>query len=421
MKLVHYTYRQLATLLLLFMGVWGVLFYYAILEEVMDETDDMLENYSQIIIQSALKDPSILHTQGGLMSRYVFRPISEEVAANYQHTFWDATVYLEIEDENDPVRVLASCFMMPNGQFYELQVMSSVLERDDMVEAILWYLGVLYLLLILCTAVGIRVVLKQAFRPLHHLLHWIERIRPGKEVPAFTHHTHIVEFQQLTDAAVAMSNRSYKAYQEQKQFIENASHELQTPIAIARAKVELLAESDSLNEEQMNELDQVYNTLGRVVKLNKSLLLLSRIENGQYTETEKVSLNHIVDTLLPHLMEVYQWKQIRISCKDEGAFTINCNPSLAHILVSNLLNNALAHTQDTGEMQVILTTTSFEVRNSGVCSLDSEMIFQRFYRATDKKESTGLGLAIAKSIATSYKLLLTYTWVDQEHVFKISK
>ena len=60
MKLLHYTYRKLSLLLLLLMAVWGVLFYYAIIDEVMDETDDTLENYSEILINNALMDPSIL-------------------------------------------------------------------------------------------------------------------------------------------------------------------------------------------------------------------------------------------------------------------------------------------------------------------------------------------------------------------------
>ena len=161
-------------LLLLLMAVWGGLFYYAIIDEVMDETDDTLENYSEILINNALMDPSILDTEGTLMSFYKFRPISEEEAEDYDEEFYDSTVYIESEDEDEPVRVLKTAFRMPDGQFYELELMISILERDDMVEAILWYLGALFLLFLICTSIGTRLILQSVFRQLHRLLNWLE-------------------------------------------------------------------------------------------------------------------------------------------------------------------------------------------------------------------------------------------------------
>lgn len=123
MKLLSYTYRKLALLLFLLMAVWGVLFYYAIIDEVVDETDDTLENYGEILMESALHDPSILETEGSLMSFYKFTPISEEEGRHYRQVFYDATVYIELEDEDEPVRVMCTAFRMPDGQYYELKLM----------------------------------------------------------------------------------------------------------------------------------------------------------------------------------------------------------------------------------------------------------------------------------------------------------
>lgn len=423
MKLLSYTYRKLALLLFLLMAVWGVLFYYAIIDEVVDETDDTLENYGEILMESALHDPSILETEGSLMSFYKFTPISEEEGRHYRQVFYDATVYIELEDEDEPVRVMCTAFRMPDGQYYELKLMISILERDDMVEAMLWYLGALFLLFLICTSIGIQLVLKGVFRPLHRLLDWLHCIQPGKEVPPLDNPTKIREFRQLSDAALDMGNRSYKAYEEQKQFIENASHELQTPLAIVRGKVELLAESEGMTEQQMEQLDEIYATLGRAVKLNKSLLLLSRIENGQYTEMEDVSVDEILDELLPDLMDIYEHKQVRLIRKrEEQPFIIRCNHSLAQILVSNLVKNSLLHNREGGELQVFTTPASLVIRNTGDASLDGEKLFRRFYHGMDgKKDSTGLGLAIARSIALSSSLKLTYEWQDGMHTFRLVK
>lgn len=423
MKLLSYTYRKLALLLFLLMAVWGVLFYYAIIDEVVDETDDTLENYGEILMESALHDPSILETEGSLMSFYKFTPISEEEGRHYRQVFYDATVYIELEDEDEPVRVMCTAFRMPDGQYYELKLMISILERDDMVEAMLWYLGALFLLFLICTSIGIQLVLKGVFRPLHRLLDWLHCIQPGKEVPPLDNPTKIREFRQLSDAALDMGNRSYKAYEEQKQFIENASHELQTPLAIVRGKVELLAESEGMTEQQMEQLDEIYATLGRAVKLNKSLLLLSRIENGQYTEMEDVSVDEILDELLPDLMDIYEHKQVRLILKrEEQPFIIRCNHSLAQILVSNLVKNSLLHNREGGELQVLTTPTSLVIKNTGDVPLDGEKLFRRFYHGMDgKKDSTGLGLAIARSIALSSSLKLTYEWQDGMHTFRLVK
>lgn len=423
MKLLSYTYRKLALLLFLLMAVWGVLFYYAIIDEVVDETDDTLENYGEILMESALHDPSILEMEGSLMSFYKFTPISEEEGRHYRQVFYDATVYIELEDEDEPVRVMCTAFRMPDGQYYELKLMISILERDDMVEAMLWYLGALFLLFLICTSIGIQLVLKGVFRPLHRLLDWLHCIQPGKEVPPLDNPTKIREFRQLSDAALDMGNRSYKAYEEQKQFIENASHELQTPLAIVRGKVELLAESEGMTEQQMEQLDEIYATLGRAVKLNKSLLLLSRIENGQYTEMEDVSVDEILDELLPDLMDIYEHKQVRLIRKrEEQPFIIRCNHSLAQILVSNLVKNSLLHNREGGELQVLTTPTSLVIKNTGDVPLDGEKLFRRFYHGMDgKKDSTGLGLAIARSIALSSSLKLTYEWQDGMHTFRLVK
>lgn len=423
MKLLHYTYQKLSLWLLGLMAVWGVLFYYTIIYEVMDETDDALENYAQIIINNALYDASVLETEGNLMSFYYFHPISVEEGENYRDMFYDSFVYVESEDENEPVRVYRTAFRMPGGQFYELELMISTLERDDMVNAMFWYLAALFVLFLSSTTIGIRLILQKIFRPLNRLVDWLQQLHPGQDVPPLDNATEIREFRVLGATAYDMARRNRKAYEEQKQFIENASHELQTPLAIARGKLELMAESEMLTEEQLRELDAIYSTLGRAVKLNKALLLLSRIENGQYAEAEDVSVDEILDELLPDLMDIYEHKQIDLRRSRGGQpFVLHANASLVHILVTNLVKNALLHNKEGGRLVVETTPTSLVVRNTGDTPLDEQKLFHRFAHSVDrKKDSTGLGLAISYAIASNYSLRLTYRWEDGMHVFSLVK
>ncbi|NDV58140.1 HAMP domain-containing sensor histidine kinase [Bacteroides sp. 519] len=421
MKLLHYTYWKLLLFLLLILTGWGILFYYTIIEEVTDETDDSLENYQNILINMALDDPTILNTTGNIMTLYQFRPISDVEAEDYKTRFYDSTVYIQTEDEHEPVRVMMSCFRMPDGQYYELELKISTLEREDMIEAIFAYLISLFILLFISLMLITRIVLKKSFNPLDKLMDWLRKIQPGKEVPELNNETTIKEFQELSKAAIDMSNRSFKAYQQQKQFIENASHELQTPLAIVRNKIELLVQDGLLNEKQMEEIDSIYTTLGRVVKLNQSLLLLSRIENKQYDGMDDVDINKIIEALLPDLTDVYEEKRIRINYAGNDSFIIKCNEYLAQILVTNLLKNALSHSKPNGEITIETNTNGLIIKNSGDAPLERDKIFQRFYHPqTENKESLGLGLSIAQTIAASYNLVLEYKWQGM-HCFSLHR
>lgn len=131
--------------------------------------------------------------------------------------------------------------------------------------------AVLYVVLLVVVVVGMRLVLKSTFKPLHNLLHWLNGIVPDKVAPELHNKTEILEFSLLNQAAVAMQQRCSKAYEDQKDFIGNASHELQTPLAIALNKIEILANEDTLTESQMQLLGDIFDTLQRATKLNKSL------------------------------------------------------------------------------------------------------------------------------------------------------
>lgn len=423
MKLLHYTYRKLSLLFFLLVAVWGILFYCAILEEVVDETDDTLVNSAHLLINQALEDPAVLDTEGTLLAYYKFRPITEKEGRHYKTRFYDDNVYVEIADEDEPVRVMKMAFSMPDGCYYELTLMTSIMEREETMEAVVCYLAILFLLFLIVTTIGIRLVLKGAYRPLSRLMEWVHGIHPDKPVTPLENTARVREFRELGEAVVQMANRSHQAYEEQKQFIENASHELQTPLAIVCGKIELLAESEGMDEQQLRELDAIYATLGRAVKLNKSLLLLSRIENGQFADAEDVSLDELIEHLLPDLLDIYEHKQVRLTrhC-GENPFVVHCNRSLMQILLSNLLKNALLHNLDGGELQVFTTSSSLLIRNSGTESLDAEQLFHRFYHGKEvKKESTGLGLSIARSIAIASGLKLSYAWNGYMHEFSLVK
>ncbi len=422
MKLIRYTYIRLFSLMFILFMLWGALFYISMMDEVMDETDDRLLNNKGLVVHRMLQQPERLLTADTLSDNYRIRRISEQEGLNHRDSFYDTKIYIQIENEYEPMRVYKSSFKDNNGQFYEIELYLSTIERDNVIEDILFYLIILFVVMLGITLVGMRLVLNRTFRPLYKLLDWLNSIVPGREAPELNNETEIIEFKMLNDAAVNMQKRSRKAYEEQKDFIGNASHELQTPLAISLNKLDMLANSGELNEEQMNLLSQTFETLQRATRLNKSLLLLSQIQNEQFVQVSEQKLTQITQRVLNDMLEVYSDKNIVAKFETESDFIHQMNDSLAVVLINNLLKNAIVHSPSNSLITITSHEKSLTISNEGQSALDNEKIFTRFYRAGNSKtkESTGLGLTIAKEIAQLSGLSLEYFY-DGKHNFRLKK
>lgn len=423
MKLLRYTHFNLSFLLFLLLGGWGTFFYYTVIDEVMDETDDALANYRDIIVGKILADSTLLDTEDKIIHSYSIRPLTTEEVEHYRDRYYDGTVYIETEDEYEPVRIMKSCFMATDLKYYELELRLSTLERDDLIAAIFKYLVALYIALLCCIIFSTRLILKSVFHPLDRLLEWLENVSPGHPAPYLNPDCRIREFRTLNRAALEMHERAEKAYREQKEFIENASHELQTPLAVINGKLELLAEHENLDEEELKNIDDMFRSLHRAIQLNKSLLLLSRIQNRQFEEVTEVDMNPHVRKILELLSDLYEEKELDYHLSDTEDCRIRMNESLAHTLLTNLIKNAIIHSPDHGRVDIVIHSARIEIINDGNQALDKQQIFKRFYKGNaGQKESTGLGLSIAQSIANLYHIKLTYYHDGRHHfVLKIAK
>ena len=420
MRLQWYTNSKLTILLFFIISIWGVLFYFAMHHEIMDETDDMLRSYRDIFIKKALNDTSLLNTKyETTFDRYAIYPITDEEARNYKDSWHDEGMFFPEGNEHIPVRVFKSIFLAPDNQYYELEVKMSTMERDDMIETLIIYLIGLFVLLLICVFIGNSIILKKSFSPLKRLLSWLNSIIPGKAIPDLNNDTRILEFKQLNNAALAMSRRSLEVYEQQKQFIENASHELQTPLAVVLNKIELLSQDEHITERQLSEIDEIYRSLNQAVRLNRSLLLLSRIENKQFNENVNINVNSLVNEIIDDFSGIYDDKNIELIIENKEKLIILANEVLIKILITNLLKNAFIHTKSNGKIIVIIELNKLTIKNTGEESLNREKIFERFYQSSNKKEnSTGLGLSIVKSICNLYKYTVTYEF-SKLHTFTI--
>ena len=419
MKLIYRILLRLSLALLAVLSVWTVFFYYTMIDEINDEVDDALEDYSETIIIRSLAGKELPSKNDGSNNSYSIRPITREEARQYPAIeYYDADIYIKEKEETEPARVLRTIFADKDDNYFLLEVSTPSFEKEDLREAVANWILFLYIVLLVTLLTVCIWVFYRSLRPLYALLNWLDSYLPGKQHGPVPNDTRIPEFRRLNEAAAQAVERSEQLFKQQKQFIGNASHELQTPLAVCNNRIEWLLDNTELTEEQMEEQFKTKHTLNYIVRLNKSLLFLSRIDNGQFTDSRPVEINSIVKRLLDDYKEIFSHYKAQISLEEQGLLKITMNETLGESLFSNLLKNAFIHNKEKGHVRVTIQADSLTIANTGqTVPLDSEHIFERFYQGNKKKESTGLGLAIAEAICRQYGLHISYRYQGEEHIF----
>lgn len=421
MKLFHLVLWRISLALIVVLTVWAGFFYMAVVEEVNDEVDDTLEDYSEGLIIRALSGEDMPTASNGSNNQYYLYEVSESYAASHpQITYRDEMVFITEKSETEPARVLITIFRTEDERYMELVVYTPTIEKLDLLRAILGWIIFLYVLLLLII-LSINIwVFRKNMKPLYVLLKWLDSSQLGKKNEPLENTTKITEFRKLNAATMAFAERGEKLFEQQKTFIGNASHEMQTPLAICRNRLEMLMEDETLTEHQLNELIKTHQTLENLTRMNRSLLLLCKIENGQFAD-RSVCLNDILTHYLDDYKEVYAYRNITVTVTTDSSFCVEMNDSLVSVLVTNLLKNSFVHNIDGGFIYIKITANTFEISNTGEKPLDRERIFERFYQGQKKEGSTGLGLALVDSICKANHLKIDYTYVENRHIFTISK
>ena len=422
MKLFHLVLWRISLALIVVLTVWAGFFYMAVVEEVNDEVDDTLEDYSEGLIIRALSGEDMPTASNGSNNQYYLYEVRESYAASHpQITYRDEMVFITEKSETEPARVLITIFRTEDERYMELVVYTPTIEKLDLLRAILGWIIFLYVLLLLII-LSINIwVFRKNMKPLYVLLKWLDTSQLGKKNEPLENTTKITEFRKLNAATMAFAERGEKLFEQQKTFIGNASHEMQTPLAICRNRLEMLMEDETLTEHQLNELIKTHQTLENLTRMNRSLLLLCKIENGQFVDTRSVCLNDILAHYLDDYKEVYAYRNITVTVTTDSSFCVEMNDSLVSVLVTNLLKNSFVHNIDGGFIYIKITANTFEISNTGEKPLDRERIFERFYQGQKKEGSTGLGLALVDSICKANHLKIDYTYVENRHIFTISK
>ncbi len=321
------------------------------------------------------------------------------------------------ENENEVFRQIEFPITI-HANTYTAIVREPQAETEDLIQYI-----VLVTIIMLVVLLGLlffinRYLLKKLWNPFYKTLDELKKFSLSNKTTLQLQSNQVTEFAQLNEAVKSMANQVQQEYISLKMFTENASHEMQTPLAVIRSKMDNLVQDENLKADQLSQLNDIYQALGKLQHLMQSLLLLTRIENGQYVANENIQLDELVKEKCIQFQELFQSKNISLKLNVHQK-NIPFNKQLIDILLNNLLSNAARHTKENGMIVLYLNEEEFSICNSGEKSLNEKEIFNRFYKENNSP-GMGLGLAIVKQICLFEHLPVSYSFHKKMHCFKIS-
>jgi signal transduction histidine kinase len=415
MKLLTRTIIYYALLSVPLLLIAGVAFYFIITSELnksMDEslvnTKNHLENYlktkQDTSNYSAPDGDSFLRFLPGL--------------ANPITSFKDTLIFDPAEEEYLPFRILYTEVPFGTGH-YQVKIRKASIETEDLIDGIVISIFVVFVVLFIGLMALSWWINKKLWKPFYNTLTYLSTYKIGAKNNFTFEATSIDEFNSLNVSLDKMLARISHDYQKQKEFTENAAHEMQTPVAVMQSKIDLLIQSKNLKEEEMHLIEQLSSALQKLSYLNRSLLLLSKIENKQFSELESVSVQSIVDNSLSLYESALASKEITVHKSYLANPVVSINRGLFEILMNNLIQNAVRHNVQGGSINIEVGNRSIIIENSGPAIESPESIFERFTRSDHSIGSIGLGLAIVKEIIYVSGMFIDYQFRQDKNCFTL--
>jgi signal transduction histidine kinase len=354
--------------------------------------------------------------------KITLKPLTGNLEAASLPVFKDTVLYNRYSNEPVPFREYSFVNMIGDGE-YRVSIRKSLIESRYLLEVI-----TVVMLILLSVGLSLlflfqRRIAQQIWQPFNDTLSKAKSFDVnegrGLTLPA----EQIFEFNELNSSLTKMTDKIVSDYRSLKEFTENASHEIQTPLALINSRVEGLIQDSGLTDRQMKWIQDIHESTIRLSKLNQALLLLAKIENGQFYEKEKIDVGEIVSRKLAEMEEIFQLRALKVAYNQASPFVVEMHPLLAEVLVTNLLNNAVKHNlAQGGAIDILVAENRLMISNPGEpLTVPPESLFERFKKQQLNSNSLGLGLAIVRKISVMHHLRVTYRFDRTEHTLVVDR
>jgi len=376
------------------------------------------EKIEERIRDLALPDSSIRETVG-ILNRiqpgFSFTPVLGIAGRDSLYTIIRFDSFMQ---EREQFRCMVT-YIQINGKLYRLLIETNMEEIDETILAIS-AVTVLFLILLLAGFIYLnRKTSLKIWQPFYHSLEQVKSFRLDRGQDITFEKTEVIEFEELNGGLNTLIKGNLTAYKQQKEFTENASHELQTPLAIVKSKLDILLQNHDLTHEQLHIIEDVNQAINRVSRINKNLLLLAKIENAQFEDVATIDLADLLSETLEQFSGHVQAKNLLLTNEIQSQPVITASRILTEILLTNLITNAIRHTPEGGMVELILNAGSLRIANSGLESLDGKSLFKRFAQVSNQRVGSGLGLSIVKEVCKRNAWQVGYSFEDERHIFLV--
>jgi signal transduction histidine kinase len=304
-----------------------------------------------------------------------------------------------------------------NNSNYKIEILQSQAQTD----LLIWRIVILNVALAMSFFLIIfflnHLSVKRGLRIFYKTVRKLENYNIGKPELIFFENSEIDELNKLTDIFKKMTQKISNDYKEQKEYTENVSHEIQTPLAIISAKADALLQSENLKKTELEQLEIIMNTTTRLAKINQALILLTKIDNKFYTNEESIPLLKLINEKLNFFKDLLSEKKIEVKLDIDSSYNLQMHSYLADTLFLNLIKNAIMHNIVNGEIIIKLDSTILLIINTGQKLNITGDIFKRFIRS-ENKDSLGIGLSIVKKICGYYSIPISYNF-NKNHEFTL--
>ena len=398
----------------------GFICYYVIIVEVKDSNNELLTNRKTVVEKYLQENDSIALN---LIVKSGEALVTETAKKRYENTtnviITDTLIIDKKENELAPYRMISSIITVRN-KTYQVKTWTSTIEFDELLEGIFYLLIFILVSLFLISLLINFWIAKTVWKPFYLTVDSLKSFRASDNKLITFEKSSVQEFTELNKSLQTMTEKMIYDFNSQKKFSENASHEIQTPLAVIKSKIDVLIQSQNLEENDMKLLIAIDDACSKLARLNKSLLLLTKIENRQFNEIEKLSFDKTINNSLLFFQEHIEDKNLEVIIIKEADFCVSINPDLGLILINNLIQNAIRYNSKDGKIEIFIDADKFTISNTGDNQPIDSHLFERFQKNSSSSQSLGLGLSIVKEIIEVSGLTLNYNYSFNNHKFIIS-
>ena len=411
-------YNQIVLLVMVVVFLLSSILYYFLLNHILIKEVDEVMTHRKIRTERYVERTGQLPVLDRMGEVRIDYTLVKEPMTGIHTSFVKG--YDSIENTTGTFRKFVFTLPIVNGEIYRVTLLRPLAGTHNMASTIILVTLSTVLVMLIISLLLNRILLRRLWQPFYDTIAAMRSYKLGKVKEVSLPQTPIEEFAFLNENLKDTIQKAEEEYRVLKEFTENASHELQTPLAIIRSKLDLIIQREDLSEAQSEEMKEIYAEVKKLSRLSGSLLLLAKIENQQFEQVSVINLKERIEKKVQQFQELWKNNEINLNSHLQEA-GIRANGDLTDILLNNLLSNASRHNIKGGSIDIHLQAHQLTVSNTGSTKvLNSQRVFRRFYKEETNSQHNGLGLSIIKQICEQSQIQIDYSYKNGKHVFQLT-